>query len=57
LILNPTTTGATRVLDVARVRRTPTTPAWLRALARQAARSTDAVMARPGVQRLTADGS
>jgi hypothetical protein len=57
LILNPTTTGATRVLDVARVRRTPTTPGWLRALARRAADSTDAVMARPGVHRLMADRS
>jgi poly-gamma-glutamate synthesis protein (capsule biosynthesis protein) len=57
LILNPTTTGATRVLDVARVRRSPTAPPWLRLLARQAARSTDAVMARPGVHRLTAAGS
>ena len=57
LILNPTTTGATRVLDVARVRRSATAPPWLRLLARQAARSTDAVMARPGVHRLTADGS
>lgn len=57
LILNPTTTGATRVLDVARVRRSATAPPWLRLLARQAARSTDEVMARPGVQRLTADGS
>jgi poly-gamma-glutamate synthesis protein (capsule biosynthesis protein) len=56
LILNPTTTGATRVLDVARVRRSATAPPWLRLLARQAARSTDEVMARPGVQRLTADG-
>jgi poly-gamma-glutamate synthesis protein (capsule biosynthesis protein) len=57
LILNPTTTGATRVLDVARVRRSPTAPPWLRLLAGQAARSTDAVMARPGVHRLTAAGS
>jgi Bacterial capsule synthesis protein PGA_cap len=57
LILNPTTIGATRVLDVARVLRSPTAPPWLRLLARQAARSTDAVMARPGVHRLTADGS
>jgi hypothetical protein len=57
LILNPTTTGATRVLDVARVRQSPATPPWLRGLARQAARSTDAVMARPGVHRLRADGS
>jgi poly-gamma-glutamate synthesis protein (capsule biosynthesis protein) len=57
LILNPTTTGATRVLDVAHVRQSPATPPWLRGLARQAARSTDAVMARPGVHRLMADGS
>ena len=57
LILNPTTTGATRALDVARVRRSPTAPPWLRLLARRAARSTDAVMARPGVHRLTAAGS
>ena len=57
LILNPTTTGATRVLDVARVRRSPTAPPWVRLLARQAARSTDAVMSRLGVRRLLAGGA
>ncbi len=56
LILDPTTTGATRVLDVRRVLRDPRAPAWLRRLAAEAARSTDRVMARPGVRRLMPSG-
>jgi poly-gamma-glutamate synthesis protein (capsule biosynthesis protein) len=54
LILNPTTAGASRVLDVDRVLRSPRRPAWQRRLASMAADATDAVMRGRGVRRLRA---